>query len=441
MKPHLRAPRSLHADIPAGALEAFRTVPQPVARPARPRLATSAGMDLGLSRTAPERVLPRARRAVKIGYVLDRFPRGSHGFVLQEILELESRGMEVQIFSLEMPDGRIDDTACALARLQSPVRYFPDASDMDEPGAESGAINWIASQVATRGIEHLHAHGATVPTDVAREAARLTGIGYSFTAHAAGLYEGADEESLCAKVLEARFVVALTDLDKRRLVSVCGAWSTPKVHHIPMGVNPEHFRFSGGEYHDSGSVLAVGPLIEKSGFTYLIEAIGTLRDRGRMARLTIFGEGEYEDTLREQIDRCRLAGRVQILSDLSRGELAMLMRTHTALVLPWVADDRDRDVLANVVLEAMAVGLVVLSTDVPGIHELIDDGLSGRVISPRDQLWLAGALETLFDSPELRGRMAARARSKVARLFSSPRNVAHLARLLVRTVNQVVAAE
>jgi glycosyltransferase involved in cell wall biosynthesis len=84
----------------------------------------------------------------------------------------------------------------------------------------------------------------------------------------------------------------------------------------------------------------------------------------------------------------------------------------------------------------MAVGLVVLTTDVPGIHELVDDGLSGRVINPRDPLWLAGALETLFDSRELRGRMATRARSKVVRLFSAPRNASQLARLFGRTVGR-----
>jgi len=228
--------------------------------------------------------------------------------------------------------------------------------------------------------------------------------------------------------------VAMSDFDRRHLLKICGPWATAKLHRIPMGVNPDEYRFAGPECHDSDSVLAVGPLLEKSGFTDLIEAVGTLRDRGRKARLTIIGEGPYEQTLRAQIDRCRLGARVQLLGGLSRGELAMVMRTHTALVLPWVTDDRDRDVLANVVIEAMAIGLVVLSTEVPGIRELIDDGLSGRVISPRDPLWLAGALETLFDSPELRARMASRARSKIARLFSAPRNIAQLARLFGRAV-------
>src|SRR5262249_60592376 len=159
-------------------------------------------------------------------------------------------------------------------------------------GMWAPAAQWIAQQVQSRGIEHLHAHGAAMPTDVARAAARLPGRGYSFTAYADGLYDGADESSLCEKVLNARFGVTLSDIDRRRLLKLCGAWAAGKLHRIPMSLNPEDYRFSGPEYHDSDSILAVGPLIEKSGFSDLIESVGILRDRRRVARLTIFGEGE-----------------------------------------------------------------------------------------------------------------------------------------------------
>src|SRR6266850_7839187 len=467
MKPDVREPRSQPPRTRAMAAETLRsgrTVTHRLLQPpaARRHLEAVGFEDLTahVPRSAPQRVLPHIRPAVKIGYVIDQFPRGSHGFLLQEILELESRGIDVHIFSLRMPEGRVDDTACALARLRGPVRYFSEIEGFsgatERPsiegafhytfaidslgqarmgrGLSASAARWIANQVAARDIEHLHAHGATVATDVAREAARVSGRSYSFTAYADGLYEGADEQSLCEKVLNARFAVTLSEFDRRRLVKICGPSSAGKLHRIPMSLNPEDYRFSTAGRLDSDSILAIGPLLEKSGFTDLIEAVGILRDRGRVARLTILGEGAFEETLRAQIDRCRLAGRIQIVGGLSRGELAMLMQAHTALVLPWVADDCDREVLSNVVLEAMAVGLVVLSTDVPGIRELIDDGMSGRVISPRDPLWLAGALETLFDSPELRGRMAARARTRVARMFSASRNVSQLGRLFVRTV-------
>jgi glycosyltransferase involved in cell wall biosynthesis len=372
--------------------------------------------------------------------------------VLQEILELESRGVDVHIFSLGMPDGRLDDTAFALARLKGPVSYFLADDTESVNGVAAGAsvasdwvgssstgtmtlraAHWIAGQIAARRIEHLHAHGAAVATEVVREAGRLTGLGYSFTAHADGLQDGA-APSLREKVLDAQFAVTLSDFDQGRLIRICGRAAAEKVHRIPMGVDPEECWFSEAESHDSDSVLAVGPLVEKSGFTDLIEAIRILRDRGRVARLTILGEGGFEDTLRARIDRCRLAGSVQLIGSVSRRELAMLMRTHTVMVLPWAADDGDRDVLANLVLEAMAGGLLVMSTDVPSIRELIDDGLSGRVLSPCDPLGLAGALETLFDSPELRERMTWRARTKVERMFTARQHASHLASLFAGAV-------
>jgi colanic acid/amylovoran biosynthesis glycosyltransferase len=123
-----------------------------------------------------------------------------------------------------------------------------------------------------------------------------------------------------------------------------------------------------------------------------------------------------------------------LIGGVSRSELTTLMRVHTAMALPWVADDGDRDRLANIVLEAMAVGLPVLSTDLPGVRELIDDGMNGRMISPHDPLWLAGVLETLFDSPVLRQHMALRARRKVEWQFAATRSVSQLAQLFSEAV-------
>jgi colanic acid/amylovoran biosynthesis glycosyltransferase len=456
MKSHLRAqrtPRTAKRVIAPAVHRVARTVAHVVRQPApllhaqdfdRHVTGISAGMPLGL--------LSKERRVVRVGYVLDRFPRGSHGFVLQEILELESRGVDVHIFSLGMPDGRLDDTAFALARLQGPVCYFladdtesddgvPDATKFtpdwitseSASAMTSRAARWIASQVAARRIEHLHAHGAAVATAVVREAGRLTGLGYSFTAHADGLHDGA-APSLREKVLDAQFAVTLSDFDQGRLLRICGRSAVDKVHRIPMGVDPDECWFSEAESHDSDCVLAVGPLVEKSGFGDLIEAIRILRDRGRVARLTILGEGPFEEALRDRIAQCRLESSVQLLGSVSHRELAMLMRAHTLMVLPWAADDGDRDVLANLVLEAMAGGLLVLSTDVPSIRELIDDGLSGRVLSPCDPLGLAGALETLFDSPELRERMTWRARTKVERMFTARQHASHLASLFMGAV-------
>jgi hypothetical protein len=120
----------------------------------QPAVDISEALSLGTTR-------PNERGAVRVGYVMDRFPRGSHSFVLQEILELESRGIDVHIFSLGMPDGRLDDTSAALARLQGPVCYFladseagasvPDettvATDRIGSGMTSRAAHWSARRL------------------------------------------------------------------------------------------------------------------------------------------------------------------------------------------------------------------------------------------------------------------------------------------------------
>jgi glycosyltransferase involved in cell wall biosynthesis len=294
------------------------------------------------------------------------------------------------------------------------------------------SAQWLARQVSLRRIEHLHAHGAGTPADVVREASRLTGRPYSFTAYASDLQDRIGS-SVREKFLEAQFAVALSDHDYNRLVGICGRGATDKLHRIPMSVDPLDYEFT-GRAHLRHAILTVGPLVEESGFVDLIEAMRLLRDRGVSARATIVGEGEFEPALRARIARYGLGGQIEIRSQTSARELAAMIQTHTVMVLPWAADHGDRDALANLVLDAMAAGLPVLATDGPSIRELIDDGLNGRVLNAQDPLGLAGALETYFSSCRLRESVASNARTTVERAFGVTRNVAHLANLFSGTV-------
>jgi glycosyltransferase involved in cell wall biosynthesis len=321
----------------------------------------------------------------------------------------------------------------ALSRLKTPVGYFladTEASAGAPPSSEAmtmKAAHWIARRVTARGIGHLHAHGAESATDVVREASRLTGRGYSFTAHAHDLND-AVAPSVREKVLEAQFAVALSDFDFLRLFGMCGRGSADKLHRIPMSVDTEDYEF-GGRDHLRNAILTVGPLVEESGFVDLIEAMRILRDRGIASRATIVGDGPFGPALRGRIERLGLTRQVAIVPRVSRAELAALIQTHTVLVQPWIAHHGNRDVLSNLVLDAMAAGLPVLSTDGPSIRELIDDGVNGRVFSACDPLGLAGALETFFGSSRLRESMAANARMDVEQVFAARRNAPQLATL------------
>ncbi|MCU1382497.1 MAG: hypothetical protein JWL71_1194 [Acidobacteria bacterium] len=403
-----------------------------------------------VAEASPRPAVAHEPGAAVVAYVIDRFPRGTHGFVLHEIVALQARGVDVHVFSLGMPDGRHDDVAVALARLQTPVGYFladteavaagseqtmfvPDylAPDPTGSGMTSRAAHWLARHVTARRIRHLHAHGAGAATDVAREAGRLTGRGYSFTVHAGDLHEGS-AASLREKVLEAQFAIALTEFDLSRLLGICGRGAADKLHRIPMSIDPQDYAFS-PRGHIRNAILTVGPIVEQSGFVDLVEGMRILRSRGLTVRATILGEGEFEAPLRARIDRHGLAAQVAIVPSATRRELAALIQTHTVMVLPWTPSHADRDVFSNLVLDAMAAGLPVLSSDGPSIRELIDDGSNGRVLSPRDPLGLAGALETFFASARLRENMASNARTTVERTFAARQNVAPLAKLFSGT--------
>jgi colanic acid/amylovoran biosynthesis glycosyltransferase len=164
----------------------------------------------------------------------------------------------------------------------------------------------------------------------------------------------------------------------------------------------------------------------------LIEAIAILRNRrSEGIRATIVGEGELEQDVRAQIAALGLGDCVTLLgSDHDGAELLPLMRSHAVMALPYtVLPGGGRDGVPSVLLEAMAVGLPVVSTGVVGISEVLEDGWTGRLVSPHDPKWLAGAVETLLDNVRLRVRIAKDARARVECYFGLSRNVSRLARL------------
>ena len=149
--------------------------------------------------------------APRVGYVLKMYPRFSETFIVHEILQQEAAGTHVEIFSLRLPiDGRFHE---ALARVQAPVTYLsrehraslfwsalreaarevPTITDHLEellaaPEDEALAAVELAGAIRRSGLEHLHAHFGSIAAEVARLAARLTGITYSFTAHAKDIF-------------------------------------------------------------------------------------------------------------------------------------------------------------------------------------------------------------------------------------------------------------
>ena len=263
-------------------------------------------------------------------------------------------------------------------------------------------------------------------------ASMLTGIPFSFTAHAYDIYSNdVDLEHLRGKIEQAKFVVTVSGYNRDFLVRRLGTPAADKVCALHNGVDLQRFSPDPGVKRDDGLVLAVGRLIEKKGFSSLIEACHTLLDRGHRFRCEIVGDGELRGCLEQQVRDLRLTGIVKLVGSRSQEELLTYYRRATVVVLPAVvAGNGDRDALPTVLLEAMACGAPVVASRLTGIPEIVDSGLNGLLVESGDTDGLGRAIDRLLVAPDLREQFGISARAKAERCFDLRENVTELRGLL-----------
>lgn len=398
------------------------------------------------------------RSDVVVGYVVSTWPRLSQTFVLNEVLAVENAGVPVQIFSAKDPGG--EPVHADVASVRAPVRYLTLRSNgfavaagnlriaIHKPisyfavlgqAARHGRMGvlrrffqaaYLANLLRDEPITHLHAHFATAPALISMYTSALTGIPYTFTAHARDIFVDTTSGILREEMANARAVVTISEYNIRHLQTIEPAVKG-KIHCIYNGLNLEQFPdLGGGETQQTPLILGVGRLIEKKGFGELISAAALLRERGTRFAMEIIGAGE----LREELERQAAALGVGELVRFSGAQPQEAVRAAYAraavFALPCVvAGDGDRDGIPTVLIEAMASGVAVVSTPVSGVPELIEDGHSGLLVPSGAAGELANALDRLLRDKPLRRRLAANARGTIEERFDIARNSRDLIRL------------
>lgn len=444
-----------------------------------------------------------------IGYVLKGYPRLSETFILHEILRLEERRIDLEIFSILDPHEKL--TNDAVGAVRAPVQYLHDGRWRTVRAIVRGQV-WLVQHhpkqlfqvwgsvllrrrhrmtmkrlleagrlsqtVAEREIAWLHAHFAHGPTSVADFVHQLTGVPFSFSAHAKDIYQSAPD-LLREKIGRAEFVATCTDTSRRYLADLFrgepdAARQQEKIRLVYHGVDVRRFTPSAADDHSadplafprlataaaapasrhaaaavvaSGQptfptnavapsvreegedpmILSVGRLVEKKGFSDLVTACQVLVARGHRFQCAIYGGGPLLAELQRQIADGGLTDRVVLLGACRQEELVAAYRSAAIFALaPCVATDGDRDGIPNVLLEAMACGLPVVTTPVGGITELVVPEESGVIVPERDPLALAEALERLLVNPRERARLGAAARARVVSRFDAEQNLEQL---------------
>jgi colanic acid/amylovoran biosynthesis glycosyltransferase len=388
-----------------------------------------------------------------VAYLLKMYPRFSETFVLAELLELERQGLQLHVFSLKKPDDGVFHAD--VAKLRARVTYLPEP--LLAPRAYAAAHRQLAAARPRRygtalataigrrrgtavkhflqagviagllerhGITHVHAHFASGPAAVALHLNRLTGISYSVTAHAKDIYiDGIDRDALAAKLRAARFAVTVSEYNRRHLAPLTDPARLVRIYN---GLDLERFAPNGAYGDDPPLILGVGRLIEKKGFADLVRACALV---DRRVRCVIVGKGPLERDLRALARSLEVD--VELAGPLPRERLLELYRRAAMLVAPCVVgSDGNRDGLPTVLIEAMALNVPVVSTDVTGIPELVEHERTGLLVPQHDPPAIAAAIERLLADRAAAATLAANARERVEREFDLRRNTARLRGLL-----------
>ena len=265
-----------------------------------------------------------------------------------------------------------------------------------------------------RAPAHLHAHFAHDPALVALLVRRLTRMPYSFTAHARDLVQ-IPPSSLATRAAEATALITCCEANADYIAATVPA-SLPEVRVIHHGVELDLFtpRTPAERSCRSAGIMTVGRLVEKKGFPDLLLALGGLRDSGHRITCQVYGDGPLLSSLTALRDSLGLADAVHFAGERSRETIIQALSDSELFVLtPRVTEDGDRDGIPNVLVEAMACGLPVVSTSAGGISELVSHGVNGFLTAPGDVAGIEKHIATLLDSPELRQEMGVAARNTV----------------------------
>jgi len=282
------------------------------------------------------------------------------------------------------------------------------------------ACHWARlSRAGVEPVTHVHSQWISSSGTIAMFGSWLLGVPFSFTGHATDLFR--DRCALNDKISRADFIVCISEFHRQFylehgarpeqcFVAYCGidpAWFYPRAATTAAGPKPPY------------RILASGRLVEKKGFSILIDACKALADRGEVFECVIGGSGPLESQLKAQIVALGLNDIVTVTGQtLLQERIIDFMHGGDAYVLPCVwAADGDVDGLPQMLMEAMACGLPAISTRLVGIPDLIRHEQTGLLVAPNSSGELAAAISRLMHDQSVSSQLAIAGRQWIHERF------------------------
>ena len=354
-----------------------------------------------------------------LGYILKGYPRISETFISNEILLLEKLGFTLRLFPMRQP--RESFSHASVKEIEAQVDYLPTellpefnrlllpniflaakrpkqfkntlktAAQGLSRGKELATLKHLLQAgyltnnhlEKDKNIAQLHGHFAHSPTSVTMFASLLSGIPFSFTAHAKDIYTS-DKEKIRKKITHAQFVVTCTKHNKEYLQAIAGDSPTP-IYCIYHGIDLNLFQQAEirAETHNPFKILTVARITEKKGLPTIYKALAALKQKGIRFQHTLIGDGDDREKILHMISSLGLENHCKWIGTQTHDEVLTHFKTSDLFVLGCeIAKNGDRDGIPNVLVESLAMGVPALSTNVSAIPEILLNGKTGMTVPP-----------------------------------------------------------
>ncbi|WP_374637649.1 glycosyltransferase [Paracoccus sp. (in: a-proteobacteria)] len=379
---------------------------------------------------------------MRIGYLINTYPRPSHSFIRREIAALEAEGVEVHRFAMRGIESELSDPADLaehartervldaggrrllsgmLRQAAAKPRSFAAALKLARRRARAGESSLarqiiylaegahIAARAQELRLDHIHAHFGTNSTRVASYARLLGAVPFSFTVHGPEEFDNTAALDLGGKLAAAEFCATVSSYGRSQMCrwAAAGDWDKVQVVHcgLDLGRWDSPAPLPPGPFH----MVAVGRFAEQKGFGLLIRAFATAWRRDPTLRLSLVGDGELRPQIQALVAAEGMSDAVHLLGWQNEAGVRAAMNAAHALVTPSFAEG-----LPVVIMEAMACARPIIATYIAGIPELVRPGHEGWLIPAGDAEALAETmLAAAATDPETLARMGAAARARV----------------------------
>lgn len=402
---------------------------------------------------------------MRVAYLSTHYPSVSHTFIQGEITALEATGIEVLPIALNAPGP--GDVQTDLDRTERDrtlyVKAIPRAAMartfartlLRQPGAvlrtglravASGGLDLgrgakavlqlleailVWDHCERHGVHAIHAHFGQAPASVAWWVVRFADDvapdrwTWSVTIHGWHEFVTEDTSQLRPKLAAADLVVCVSDFTRAQLMRIAPKRVWDRIHVVRCGVDLDAFARRDPRPVASPPVIAItARLSAEKGHAVLLGAVARLAEEGLPTRVVVIGDGPGRADVEEEVERLGLAGSVELRGAQPPAAVAAALRAADVFCLPTFAEG-----LPVSLMEAMAVGVPVVTTYISGIPELVVDGETGWVVPAGSVDPLADALRAALCGPD-REAVVEAARRRVERQHDRRRTTADLERLL-----------